>query len=91
MVFTVFAGVNVDVLALSAFMLVSAVYLCGPIALILAWNRWHLLAVLLGAASCWLGIYFFVTVYTAFKYLGLVSAGLGLWAMYKTARNLMVG
>jgi hypothetical protein len=46
--------------------------------------------VVIGALSCWLGIYFFVTVYTSFKYLGLVSAGLGLWAMYKTARNITV-
>ena len=77
-------------LAFMVFLIVCAVYLCGPIAAICAVNRWHVLAVLLGAFACWLGIYFFVTVYTSFKYVGLVSAGLGLWAMYKTARNIMV-
>lgn len=91
MVFTVFAGVNVESLALIIFLIITAVLLCGPLAVFFAVNRWHILAVVIGGLSCWLGIYFFVTVYTAFKYLGLVSAGLGLWAMYKTARNLMVG
>lgn len=78
-------------LALIVFFIVCAVLLCGPLALFFAMVRWHILAVVIGALSCWLGIYFFVTVYTSFKYLGLVSTGLGLWAMYKTARNLMVG
>lgn len=78
-----------DVLALSVFMLISALFLCGPISLILAYNRWHILAVFLGAASCWLGIFWFVTVYTGWKYLGLVSAACGLYAMYKTAKNLL--
>jgi hypothetical protein len=77
-------------LAFMVFLIVCAVLLCGPIAALCAINRWHVLAVVIGALSCWLGIYFFVTVYTSFKYLGLVSAGLGLWAMYKTARNIMV-
>jgi hypothetical protein len=90
-VFAVFTGVIVvDVLAISAVMFVVALYLCGPIAVILAYNRWHVMAVLIGAASCWLGIYFFVTIYTAFKYLGLFSAVCGLWAMYKAAQNIVV-
>jgi len=77
-------------LALLVFFLVCAVFLCGPVAAIAAANKFNVLAVIIGALACWLGIYFFVTVYTSFKYLGLVSAGLGLWAMYKTARNILV-
>lgn len=81
---------SVESLALLVFLLVTALFLCGPVALGLAYARWNLLAVIVAACACWLGIYFFVTVYTAFKYLGLVSAGLGLWAMYKAARNIVV-
>jgi|688.fasta_scaffold1076016_2 hypothetical protein len=77
-------------LALLVFFIVCAVLLCGPIAALFAVKKWIIAAVVTGALACWLGIYFFVTVYTSFKYLGLVSAGLGLWAMYQTARNLMV-
>lgn len=78
-------------LALMVFLIVCAVYLCGPLAALCAVKKWSFAAVLLGAAACWLGIYFFVTVVTMFRLLGLVSAGLGIWAMYKTARNIMVG
>jgi hypothetical protein len=76
-------------LALLVFLLVCAVYLCGPIAAFFAVKKLSIAAVITGALACWLGIYFFVTVYTGFRYLGLVSTGLGLWAMYKTARNIM--
>jgi Na+/H+-translocating membrane pyrophosphatase len=85
-----FAGLIMESLALLVIFIVCAVMLCGPIAAICAANKFNVLAVLVGALACWLGIYFFVTVYTWFRYLGLVSAGLGLWAMYKTARNLVV-
>lgn len=77
-------------LAFTVFLLVCAVYLCGPIAAFCAVKNWPIAAILLGAAACWLGIYFFVTVYTWFRLLGLVSVGFGLWAMYKSARNLTV-
>jgi hypothetical protein len=80
----------VESLAFLVFVMICAVLLCGPVALGLAYARWNVLAVLVAAGACWLGIYFFVTVYTAFKYLGLVSAGAGLWAMYKAARNITV-
>lgn len=77
-------------LALLVFLLVCATYLCGPIAAFFAVKKLSIAAVITGALACWLGIYFFVTVYTGFRYLGLVSAALGLWAMYKTARNIVV-
>jgi hypothetical protein len=81
----------VDVLAISVFLLFCGLFLNGPIAIILAYARWNIVAVLIGACSCWLGIFWFVTVYTGWKYLGLLSAACGLYAMYKTARNIQVG
>jgi hypothetical protein len=78
-----------DLLAISAVLLFSAVFLCGPIAAVLAYNRWSIMAVFLGAASCWLGIFWFVTIYTNFKYLGLMSAACGLYAMYITAKKML--
>lgn len=75
-------------LAFTVFLIVCALYLCGPLAVICAHLRWNIAAVLIGAAACWLGLFWLVTVYTWFKYMGLVSAGLGLYAMYKAARNL---
>lgn len=77
-------------LAFLVFLIITATYLCGPIAAYFAVKKWSFAAVVMGAFACWLGIYFFVTISTGFRYLGLVSAGLGLWAMYKTAHDLMV-
>jgi hypothetical protein len=77
------------VLSTLIFLLFCATYLCGPIAALFAVKKWSIAAVVTGAFACWLGIYFFVTVNTEFRYLGLVSTGLGLWAMYKIARNIM--
>jgi hypothetical protein len=51
----------------------------------------HVQTGIVAAASVWLGIYWFVTVYTWARYLGLVSVGLSLYAMYRVAHNLMVG
>lgn len=79
----------VETLAISLLMLFSALFLCGPIAVILAYNRWAMLAVLLGAASCWLGIFWFVTIYTGWRYLGLFSTACGLYAMYITANYML--
>lgn len=76
-------------LAFMVFLIVCAVYLCGPIAAYFAVKKWSIAAVIMGAIACWLGIYFFVTVSTWFRLLGLASAGLGLYAMYRTARNMM--
>lgn len=77
-------------LAFMVFLIVCAVYLCGPIAALCAVKKWSIAAILLGAVACWLGIYFFVTVYTWFRFIGLASVGFGLWAMYKSARNITV-
>lgn len=76
-------------LALLVFVLFCAVFLCGPVAVLLAVNHWSLLAVIIAACSCWLGIYWFLTVYTSAKYLGLVSLACGLYAMYHVAQSLV--
>lgn len=78
-------------LAFMVFLIFCALILCGPVAILCANYRWHILAVIIGAFAAWLGIFWFVTVYTWFKYLGLVSAACGLYAMYKTARHIQVG
>lgn len=75
-------------LAFMVFVIFCAVFLCGPIAIGLAYNKLNILAVIIAAFSCWLGIYWFITVYTWAKYLGLISAGLGLYAMYIAAHNI---
>lgn len=78
-------------LALLVFVLFCAVFLCGPVAVVFAVNKLSLLAVVLAAVACWLGIYWFVTVYTWPRYLGLASTACGLYAMYHVAHRLMVG
>jgi hypothetical protein len=84
----IFARLIVESLAFMVFLIVCAIYLCGPAAVILAYYRWNIAAVLIGAAACWLGIFWLITVYTWFKYLGLASVACGLYAMYRAARNL---
>ena len=76
-------------LALLVFVLFCAVFLCGPLALMLAVSRWSLIAVIVAAFACWLGIYWFLTVYTWARYLGLLSAGCGLYALYYAAHTLV--
>lgn len=75
-------------LALLVFVIFCAVFLCGPIAVLLAYLKWTLLALIVGGLAIWLGVYWFATVYTWAKYLGVVSAGLGLWALFKATRDM---
>ena len=76
-------------LALMVFVIFCAVFLCGPLAVLLAVNKLALLAVLTAALACWLGIFWFLSVYTWPRYLGLLSTGCGLYAMYHVAHNLV--
>lgn len=87
----VFAGLTMESLALLVFIIFSAVFLCGPLAIALAVQHRGVLAVLLAGVAIWLGIYWYVTVYTWAKYLGVLSAGCGLYAMYHVAHRLQVG
>ena len=75
-------------LAFLVFVIFSAVFLCGPIAVLLAYLKWPILALIVGGTAIWLGVYWFATVYTWAKYLGVVSAGLGLWALFKATRDM---
>lgn len=75
-------------LALLVFVLFCAVFLCGPLAYGLALLKWNWPAILVSGLAIWLGVYWLVTVYTWAKYLGLVSAGLGLLALVHATRNL---
>lgn len=78
-------------LALMVVVIFGAVFLCGPVAVLLAVNKFNLLAIVLACLACWLGIYWFVTVYTWAKYLGIISAGCGLYAMYHVAHRFQWG
>lgn len=75
-------------LALLVFVIFSAVFLCGPIAVLLAYNKWHILSLFVGGVAIWLGVYWFATVFTWAKYLGVVSALLGLWALLKATGDM---
>ena len=74
-------------LALMVFVIWCAVFLCGPIAYALAHFRCNILAIIVSAAAIWLGIFWFGNVYTWAKYLGIVSAVLGLLALLKVTSN----
>jgi hypothetical protein len=76
-------------LALMVFVLFCAVFLCGPLAVLLAVNKLPILAVMVAACACWLGIYWFLTVYTWARYLGLASVACGLYAMYHVAQEVV--
>lgn len=78
-------------LAYMVMLIVCAVYLSGPLSVFLAVRHFDLAAVIIAALACWLGIYWFVTVYTWPRYLGLASTACGLYAMYHVAHRLMVG
>lgn len=75
-------------LALLVFVIFCAVFLCGPIAVTLAYFKWRILSLIVGGLAIWLGVYWFATVFTWAKYLGVVSALLGLWALLKTTGDM---
>jgi hypothetical protein len=74
-------------LAFLIFLLWSAVFLGGPVAYLLALYKWNMLALLAACTSIWLGVFWFATIYTGWKYLGLLSALLGLLALLKVTEN----
>lgn len=74
-------------LAVLLFLLISGAYLSGPLAYALAVARFNILAVLLAGLSIWLGTFWLLTIYTGWKYLGLVSAGIGVLALLKATGN----
>jgi len=74
-------------LALLVFGIFCAAFLCGPIALGLAYGKFNVLAAIAAIIAIWLGIYWFATIYTWAKYLGVLSALCGLLALLKVAGN----
>lgn len=77
----------IDVLALSALMAYSALFLCGPFALLYHAMRYYLAAAILGGCSIFLGVFWFVHTYTHFRWLGLFSAACGLFVLWRTAKT----
>lgn len=75
-------------LAFLVFIIFCAVFLCGPFAVILAYLKWTIPALIVGGLAILLGAYWFGTIYTWFKYLGVVSALLGLWALLKATGDM---
>jgi hypothetical protein len=74
-------------LALLIFVLFCAVFLCGPFAYALAYFKFNILAILVGGLAIFLGIYWFGTIYTWAKYLGAISAVIGLLALMRVTSN----
>lgn len=65
-----------------------AVFLCGPIAVGLAYLKWSIPALLVGGLAILLGAHWFATVSTSIRYLGVLSIGLGLWALLKATGEM---
>ena len=74
-------------LALMVFVLWCLVFLSGPLAVLADYYDRQLLAGLLATSSIWLGIFWFVHTYTWAKYLGLFSAAMGLYVVWRNARR----
>jgi len=78
-------------LALLVVWLFIFTHLCGPLALVLSFSVYWLnlwMAVLIGCLAVFLGVHWFTGVYTWPRYLGLVSAGFGIFAVYKAIKKL---
>lgn len=76
-------------LGVLVFVLFCAMFLCGPIALGLAYARWNWLAIFIGCVAIMLGIQWFAGVYTWFKWLGVISAFMGLLALLKATGDML--
>lgn len=70
------------------FAIFCAVFLCGPLACLLAHYKFRVLSLLIGGLAIFLGIYWFATVFTWFKWLGVLSALCGLFALLKTTGDM---
>lgn len=75
-------------LALMVFVLWSAMFLCGPLAIAFHHGGFPLLAALTSLIAIWLGIFWFAHTYTWAKYLGLISAACGLYVLWRTAQRI---
>jgi uncharacterized Tic20 family protein len=65
--------------------LIVLVFLLGPFAIWFAAKNYPIAAALAGIAAIWLGLQWYVGVYTWPKYLGIVSACMGAYAIWLAA------
>jgi len=72
-------------LAYLVILLFILVFLFGPFAVWFAVKNMPIAAALAGIAAIWLGLQWYVGVYTWPKYLGLVSACMGAYAIWLAA------
>lgn len=75
-------------LALMVFFIWCAVFLCGPLGVLADYFNRPLLAGIFATSAIWLGVFWFVHTYTWPKYLGLFSAGMGLYVVWRNAKRL---
>ena len=77
-----------DYLAISLFMLICSLYLCGPIALFFVVLKAPYHAIWTGLCAILLGAFWYETIYTGWRYLGLFSAACGLLGIFLAMRHL---
>ena len=75
-------------LALLVFVLWCCVFLSGPAAVVLDYLNKPILAGLLATSAIWLGLFWCVHVYTWARYLGLFSAAMGVYVIWRNAQRL---
>jgi hypothetical protein len=75
-------------LAIMVFVIWCLLFLCGPMSLWFHHAKLPILAAITALAAIWLGIFWFAHVYTWARYLGLVSAGCGLYVVWRTAHRI---
>lgn len=76
-----------EILILLLLGLYISLFLSGPLAILADYFNRPLLAGLLATSSIWLGIFWFAHTYTWPKYLGLCSAAMGLYVVWRNAQR----
>lgn len=80
--FVVLGELLVTSLAYLILGLICLLFLIGPFAVWFAVKKWPIAACAVGGASIGLGLFWFQGVYTWPRYLGLVSAAIGAYAIW---------
>jgi hypothetical protein len=75
-------------LAILVFAIFCAVFLCGPVAILLARYGHPIAATIVGLIAIWLGIFWFESVYTLPRWLGVISALCGIYSVWRVAKTL---
>lgn len=74
-------------LALTVFILWCCMFLIGPFAVLFDYFDRPVLAGLSATIAIWLGVFWFAHTYTWPKYMGLFSAAMGLYVVWRNARR----